>query len=249
MDSQNSSRSDTAPLDLSPPPDRPEQVRASDPAITEDLALTLLKNGNLSGDAIEQLAKNGGVRKSRKVRLAIAAHPRAARHLCLRLIREFYTFDLMRFALLPTVAADIKRAADELLLARLASITLGERISLARRASRTITAALLLDKEAPVWQTALENPRLTEGAVVRALGHPNASPALVETICHHPRWSTRHEIRIALLRNPHTPLARALEFAHTLPPAQLRDVLHGSQISERLKVYLRKNLERKNSLG
>ena len=63
--------------------------------------------------------------KSRKVRLALAAHPRTPRRIALRLIRELYTFDLMQFSLIPAVAADLKRVADELLVARLASITSG----------------------------------------------------------------------------------------------------------------------------
>src|SRR5438132_1663310 len=103
--------------------------------------------------------------------------------------------------------------------------------------------ALLHDKESRVWQTALENGRLAEAAVVRALLRPNASAALVETVCHHPKWSPRHEVRMALLRNEKTPLARALEFARTLPPPQLRDILHSSHLPEKVKLYLRKDLK------
>ncbi len=110
----------------------------------------------------------------------------------------------------------MKRAADELLVARLASVTLGERIALARRCSGLVASALLLDKEPPVWQAALENPRLTEAAIVRALQRPQAAAVLVEAICHHAKWSLRLEIRMALLRNEKTPLARALEFARRL---------------------------------
>ncbi len=181
--------------------------------------------------------------KSRKVRLALAAHPRAPRRIALRLIRELYTFDLMQFSQMPAVAADLKRVADELLVSRLASITLGERISLARRSSALVAAALLLDKEPRVWQTALENPRLTESAVVKALLRPAATPAFVEALCQHAKWSVRPEIRVALLRNAHTPLARALEFARRFPPAQLRDILHASRLPEKIKAHLLKNLE------
>ena len=127
--------------------------------------------------------------KSRKVRLALAAHPRAPRRIVLRLIRELYTFDLMQFSLLPAVAADLKRVAEELLVGRLASISLGERISLARRSSGRVAAALLLDRESRVWQTALENPRLIESAIVTALLRPGASPAFVKAVCHHSKWS------------------------------------------------------------
>ena len=212
-------------------------------ALTEDLALALLKNRELLVDQIETIAKNSIAMKCRKVRLALAAHPRASRRLALRLIRELYTFDLMQFALIPAVAADLKRIADELLVSRLASITLGERISLARRSSALVAGALLLDKESGVWQAALDNPRLTEAAVVKALQRPAITPPFIEAICRHVNWSLRHEVRLALLRNQHTPLARAIEFARRLPPTQLRDVLHASKLPEKIKQYLRRGLD------
>ena len=219
------------------------------PPLTEDLALVLLKSPDLLSDALEPLLQNAGVMKSRKVRLALAGHPRAPRRIALRLIREFHTFDLMRFALTPTAAADLRRIADEQLISRLASVTLGERISLARRCSATMAAALLLDKHSRVWQTALENSRLTEAAIVKALQRPQAAPALVEGVCHHAKWSLRPEIRLALLRNPHTPLAHAMDFARRLPPAQLRDILRVSRLPEKTKIYLRKEQEAKGKHG
>lgn len=208
-------------------------------ALSEDLALSELKNRDLAAEKIEEFSKNRNLLKSRKVRVALAAHPRAPRQVALRLIRELYTFDLMQFSLMPAVAADLKRLADELLVSRLASITLGERLSLARRSSGLVASALLLDKESAVWQAALQNPRLTEVAVVKALHALGSSPAFVEAVCHDQKWSVRHEIRIALLRNPHTPLARAIEFARRLAPPLLRDVLHTSRLPEKTKAYLR----------
>ena len=217
--------------------------RCADPGLTADLALALLQRRDLSSPAVEQLSKNASVMKSRKVRFALAAHPFAPRRISLRLIREFYTFDLMQFALLPVAAADLKRAADEMLVARIASITLGERISLARRASGSVASALLLAKEPRVWQTALENSRLTEVALIRTISRAGTGAPLVEAICRHAKWSVRHEVRMALLRNEKTPMACALEFARKLRPAQLRDILHVSRLPEKIKNYLRKELQ------
>jgi hypothetical protein len=208
-------------------------------ALSEDLALAQLKDHELSSEAIEQISRNAAAMKSRKVRMAVAAHARTPRRVALRVVRELYTFELMQFALTPTAPADLKHVADELLLGRLASVTLGERISLARRSSSAIAGGLLLDKEARVWQTALENPRLTEAGIVKALQRTGASRALVEAICHHAKWSPRLEIRVALLRNAHTPANKAIEFAQRIPPRQLRDILHTSKLPERVKSLLR----------
>ncbi len=212
--------------------------------LTEDLALAYLKNPDMTSELIGQISRNAAVMKSRKVRITIAAHARTPRRVALRIIRELYTFDLMQFALMPTAPADLKRVAEDLLLGRLPSITLGERISLARRSSAAIAGGLLLDKEPRVWQTALENPRLTEVGVVKAVQKPGASRTFVEAVCRHAKWSLRIEIRVALLRNAHTPVEKAIEFAGRIPPRQLRDILHASKLPETIKSLLRREVER-----
>jgi hypothetical protein len=219
--------------------------QAADPTLTEDLALALLARNTLSVEAIEELSKNPNLSSARKLRVGIVVHPRTPRRISLKLLRQLHTFDLMRVALAPVMSGDLKRVAAELLVSRLASITLGERISLARRAPETVAAALLLDKEPRVVHSALENPRLSEAAIVKVLARPGATTALVQAVCRHGKWSPRHEIRLALLRHSKTPLAHALRFAHSMPPALVRDTLHGSQLSEQVKTSLRQELDLK----
>jgi hypothetical protein len=216
---------------------------AAAPTLTEDLALALLARDSLSVEAIEELSKNAKLASARKVRVGMVVHPRTPRRISLKLLRQLHTFDLMRVALLRVLSGGLKRVAAELLVSRLASITLGARISLARRAPEIVATALLVDKEPRVLQAALENPRLTEAAIVKVLARSGATTALVEAVCGHGKWSPRQEIRLALLRHPKTPLAHALRFAHAMPPALVRDIVHGSQLSERVKTYLRKELD------
>ena len=211
--------------------------------LNEDQALALLNRRDLAVETLEQFSQNPAAMKSRKVCVALVTHPRTPRHFALRLLRRLYTFDLMSLALHPAVAADVKRLADDQLVARLASVTLGERLTLGRRGSQAVAAALLLDKEPRVSHTALENSRLTEGAVIKALLRPNARGAFVEAVCHHAKWSVRREICLTLLRSPHTPLASALEFARALPPPLLRDILHASRLPEKIKTYFRNTLK------
>ena len=169
----------------------PAQHASSLPALTEDQALARLKQRNLPIESVEEIVRNAGLMKSRNVRILLAAHPCAPRRVALRLIREFYTFDLMQFALRPGTPADLRRFADELLISRVASITLGECISLARRSSEMVAGALLVHQETAVWRAALQNPRLTERAIIKALSRTDATSALVEFLSRDPKWASR----------------------------------------------------------
>ena len=226
---------------------------AADPALTEDFALALLKRADLPPEVIEQLAKNTNALKSRKVKIALASHPRTPRHVSVPLARQFYTFDLMKVALSPTVPADVKVAVDDVLISRLKTVTVGERLTLARRASGRVAAALLLDvetigtkitdaktiaRETRVMQAALQNPRLTEALVINSVLRPAASAALVHAVAQHAKWSPRREIRAALLRTEHLSLARALEFSREFPPPMLHELLTSSRLPTQIKDQL-----------
>ena len=211
---------------------------AADPALTEDLALALLKRAGLPPEVLEQLAKNRNALKLRKVKVALVCHAHTPRHVSVPLARQFYTFDLLKVALSPRVPADVKVAADELLIGRLKTITIGERLSLARRGSGRVAGSLLLDGETRVMRTALENARLTEAFVIQAVLRPQASAVLVQTVAQHMKWSYRREVRLALLRTEYLSLARALEFSRGLQPALLREVLHNSRLPARIKDQL-----------
>jgi hypothetical protein len=219
------------------------QSAASDPALGEDFALALLKRTDLPSETLEALSKNGAL-KSRKVKLALAQHPRTPRHVSLPMVRHLFTFDLMKIALTPVVPADIKRAADEALVHRLETISTGERLTLARQASGSVAGALLADAESRVMTTALENPRLTEAAVIRALTRGDSPTPFVEAVCRHAKWSVRREIRVALLRNAKTPMARAIEFARSLPVNVVREILNGSHLPANIQSYIKKDLKK-----
>jgi hypothetical protein len=222
---------------------------ASDPALTEDLALVILKQSDLPTRVLDRLSRNSGIMKSRKVRLALVEHPRTPRHISVPMARHLFTFDLMQVALTPAVPADIKRAAQESLINRLERLSQGERLSLAHRASGRVAGVLLLDAEPRVIHAALENSRLTESAVIKALLRRDVSAALVGAVCHHSKWSPRREIRMALLRNEKTSLSRALEFSRSLPAALVREILHGSHLPEATKKGLLKDVAKRSGLS
>ena len=211
---------------------------ACDPALTGDQALALLAHSDLPGSVIEQLAKNRSAVTKRKVKLALACHAQTPRHVSVPLIRQFYTFDLMKVALSPVVPTDVKVSADETLIGRLKTITLGERLTLARRASGKIAGALLLDANKRIMHTALENARLTESQVVHAVLKPDAGAVLIQAVSQHAKWSLRRDVQTTLLRTGQLSLARALAFAQEISPARLREILQSSRLPENIKGQL-----------
>jgi hypothetical protein len=218
---------------------------ATDRALTEELALALLQRRDTPSAVVEALGKNAAVSRLRTVRWSLITHQRAPRHISLPLLRHLYPFELMKLAVVPQLAADLKRAAEEALITKSASLSSGERLALAKQGSNALAATLLLDPEPRIMAAALQNPRLTEEGVVRALVHPESPAHLAPAVCHDRKWRVRHEVRIAALRCEFTPLAYAIEFSSKLSSAQLKDVLAQSELSDQVKQYLLQTAERR----
>jgi hypothetical protein len=219
---------------------------AADTRLTEDLALALLNHRDLPREALEALSKNAQLARQRKVRLAIVVHPRTPRHASVPTIRHLYTFDLMQVALLPAVPPDVKRAAEEALISRLANISSGERFTLAKRSSGRVAAALLLDKEERIMQAALANPQMTELFLVRALKTDHGTELLAPAVSRHQKWSFRNDVKAALLANKNTPATRLIQLAGELPIHLIKDVLRNGRLSAQAKNSLLAVLEKRN---
>jgi hypothetical protein len=194
-------------------------------ALSEDAALAFLKTSDVAAEALARLAKNPIVSKSRKVLVALASHPRTPRHVSIPLLRSMFTFDLMNFALTLAVAPDVKRGAEEQLIMRLESLPVGQKITLARRASGRVAAALLQTPDQKILAPALDNKQMTEVLVGQALMKPRAPERLYVLVSHHPTWQLRREIQITLLRSEKTPLERAQEFAKNFSTDFLREIV------------------------
>jgi hypothetical protein len=216
---------------------------ASDPRLSEDLALALLNRRDLDGAVLEALASNPGLMKLRRVLVAVTAHPKTPRYVALPISGWLYTFELMKAAQSPTLASDLKISIEETILGRLSTVSAGERLTLAKQGSTRIAGALLNDSETRVMQAALANPRLTEAAVVNAILRHDAKQGLVQTVSADPKWSVRREVQVALLRNALTPFAKVLQFAKMLPKPLLRDILQNSRLPVKVKSYLATELD------
>lgn len=214
-------------------PGRAEEASTEDEIrLNEDEVLAALQATDVTAQQISEVSKSAIAAKSRKVALAIATHARTPRHISVPMLRRMFTFDLMHFSLMPAVAADVKRVAEEQILLRVESLTAGEKISLAKRASGRVAAALLQVNDARVVTPALDNSQMTEPLVVQALMKPRAPERLFVLVSGHQKWPQRREVQIALLRSEKTPLERVREFSKNFPREFLCDLVPDSRKSE-----------------
>ncbi len=192
-----------------------------DADINEDQVLALLKHGNLSSSEIEKLGKDKTMLKSRKLRIAIVEHPKTPRHILLPIIRHLYTFDLMRVALQPAVATDVKLVAEESLMGRLEKLSAGEKLTLARRASGRVASALLRDSDLRILETALQNSRLTEALLIKEMTRRGVGTILIDAVSRHPKWRVRHEVRELLSKKDEPGMPDGVEIS---PQPAVHDV-------------------------
>jgi hypothetical protein len=203
-------------------------------SFNEDQAIAFLQRRDLTAEMLTSLSRNAEAMKSRKVLLALIAHPRTPRHVSIPLLRRTFVFDLMQVALTPAVAADVKRAAEDQILLRVEALSAGEKTTLAKRASSRVSAVLLQDDDARVILPALDNSHLTESLVVQALMKPRAPAVLFEMVSEHPNWCQRPEVQLALLRSENTPIDKAKRFATHFSESTLRDTVPESRRKELL---------------
>ncbi len=114
-------------------------------------------------------------------------------------------------------------------------LTLGERKALARRPSRELLAKVIRDPHPDVVRILLGNSRLTEDDLVRLCARrPIASEVLREVVLS-PRWVIRYRVRVAILRNPHTPLDLALPLVAGLNAQDARMIAASEDLPRALR--------------
>jgi hypothetical protein len=219
------------------------------PALDETKLCLLLERKDLPGEILDEVGRRKYLLKKYRVKRALAFHPRAPRLISLRLLGDLYLMDLVQLTLSPGVLAELKRSAEEQLLARLPHLPLGQKITLARRGPARVAGALLADGHAKVIPVALDNPNVTEAQVLRVLSREKLPTALIPVISHHPKWSVSYNVRLALVRHPLSPLATILAYLPEITVSDLRELAAPGIVAESLRKYLQAEVQRRMRTG
>jgi hypothetical protein len=214
-------------------------------ALEETQLCLLLERKNLPTEILEEVARRKSLLKSYRVKRSLAFHPRTPRLISMRLLRDLYLMDLVQVAILPGVSAELKRNAEDQLLARLPQLPLGQKITLARRGPARVAGALLAEGHLQVISIVLDNPYMTEAQILRALAREKLPASVIPAIVHHRKWSITYNVRLALVRHASTPLAAVLSYLPELTVSDLRELAAPGIVPESLRKYLQAEVQRR----
>jgi hypothetical protein len=208
------------------------------PALDETQLCLLLDRKDLPTEILEEVARRKPLLKNYRVKRALAFHPRTPRLASMRLIRELYLMDVVQLTLLPGISAELKRIAEEQLIARLPQLPLGQKVTLSRRGTARVAGALLAEGHAQVLSVVLDNPQLTEAQVLKALSRDRLPLGVIKAIAQHRKWSHTYNVRLALVRHPSSTLSTILGYLPELTVSDLRELAAPGIASENLRKYL-----------
>ncbi len=207
------------------------------------LVLQALRNPFCTAEVIALLAAERRLLSFHELRRALAFHPLTPETLAGAIVPTLFWRDLMELALDPRVRPALRRAAEGLLAVRLPGLAVGEKVSLARRAGAGVIAHLRHDPSPRVIAALLDNSRLTEAQLAPVVHRATTPPAVLELIAADRRWGVRYPLRVALARNPATPLATAWRLLAALRKSDLRAVAADPRCPEPLRRRARVLLE------
>src|ERR1051326_5266602 len=216
------------------------------PAFDEISLALLLQRKDLGAGFLGEILKRRHFLKNYLVKKLLAFHPHTPRTDSLRLLRDLYLMDLVQFASSPGVLPDLKRRAEDHVVAKLPQLPLGQKITLARRSPARIAGALLADGQPAVVKAALANPNLTEAQLLRVLAKGKLPPVVAQSIARDAKWSHVYNVRIALIRQPSTTLTTTLAFLPELTVSDLRELASPGILPENLRGYLQAEIHRRS---
>ncbi len=184
----------------------------------------LFRNPHLNREMIEMVLSERRLLTFQEVRKELVKHRLTPEVRALRFVSGLFWRDLLDITGDNRIRPRLRRAAEQHLLQRLAGLGAGEKATIARRAGPLLVSQLRGDSEPRVIRALLENPRLTEGALIPLVSSETAKPEILTLVARNPKWGIRYPIRVSLARNRRTPVQLTLSILPHLKKVDLKGI-------------------------
>ncbi len=206
--------------------------------------LRVLRSPFCTAQIAEEIASDPGALDGHGVRELLAAFPGFNFGRALDILGTLPWTSLLSVAQSPKTPPVIRRQAERKLVTQIQTMTLGEKIALARRAHRAIFKILIATGDGQVLSALLDNGRLVENDILVVLNTVEPPPEFFAELARHQRWGQYFRIRRALVECPNTPYPLALSVLVQLPKADLKRALVRPDIPDNVRNAAEALLER-----
>jgi hypothetical protein len=136
--------------------------------------------------------------------------------------------------------AEQKRKAS--VTQKIASLSVAQRMSLAMKGSREERSILIRDPNRLVATAVLSSPKITESEIESIAKMANVSEETLRIVAANRAWVKNYNVMLALVRNPKSPVALAMNLMSRLNDKDLRQLSTNRNVAEILRVTARKKV-------
>lgn len=195
-------------------------------------ALAVLRSPFCTAEIAEAIASRRELLGGHTVREVLSGFPGLGFSRAMDLIATLGWASLLAVAQSPRTPPVVRRHAEKKLVIGLPSLSLGEKVAIARKVHRPLLRPLIEAADALVLTALLDNPRLTENDVLLILNTIRPPADLCMAIARHHRWGGCYAVRLAIARCPGTPLPVALSALVQLRPSDLEALAARPDVSD-----------------
>lgn len=210
--------------------------------LTEEDVLVIANRKNLPGDILKSIARDKRWTETYAIRLALARNPRSPLSVSLPLAYHLRLFDLEEITRSHFIPLAFRHKVEMMITERIITMPLGNKKTLAKKATGTVLLKLLQDRDPEVVTLCLNNPHLTEGHLFKIISRADSVAETIRMIAVHPNWSSRSLVRLALVRNNLAPLSLSIGFLQDMKVTDLRELYADPSVPRTIKPFIHREL-------
>lgn len=130
--------------------------------------------------------------------------------------------------------------SEKALWAQIRDMSMAERVKLALRGNKDARIILLRDTNRQVKQLVLRNPRISEEEILMIAKDRNTDEEILAVVADSRDWTKVYAVRVALVENARTPVAKALRLLPTLVERDLGRLAKSKGVPNVIAVQARK---------
>lgn len=130
---------------------------------------------------------------------------------------------------------------------RVSKMSVSEKIKLATLGNKEARGLLMRDTNRLVSVAVIRSPRITDGEVLTVANNRAVIEDVLRVIYNNREWTKNYALRLALVKNPKTPLAVSMRYLSGMRESDVISLARNKNIPSGIQVLAKKMMDKKNA--